>query len=467
MVIWLKRPTNSSIRTQLLAWLLIPLAILWVWRAYLAYSLAVTIAEGSYDRELINSAGSVAMRARKSSGGTVVDLPDYVRDLLRHDNQDHFYYQVLDYDGLRIAGDSGMPKAPLDLSMSQPKLFDGIYHGEKVRVACMLLPLAKVDPSLPTRPIMVMVAETLNARQSFARQLLFSMSAPELLIILFGGFAVWFGISRGLRPLKELEDALSKRSQFDLSPVTDTNVPVEVKPLVASINGLLDRLRADMDSQRRFVANAAHQLRTPLAGIKTYLGLMEEEARDKKNRQIFEQLSRGVNRMANLVNKLLALAKAEPRAGVAEKRSLDLNEVAAEAISSLAPEAIEKDIELSFDGTENKAMIEGDAALLHEMISNLVDNAIHYTPRGGKVTCFLTIGEKVTFCVEDTGPGIPESERDRVFERFYRILGSEVQGSGLGLPIVKEVARAHGANITINTPASGLGTLICVEFPRL
>jgi two-component system sensor histidine kinase TctE len=438
--------------------------VLWVWSAYFAYTLSVSIAEGNYDRELVNSADSVAVRTRQANGHVVVDLPSYVRDLLRHDNQDHFYYQVLNDDGLRIAGDTGMPHAPMDLTMAQPRFFNATYRGQKVRVACILEPISNLDE--PGRPIMVMVAETLNARQAFARQLLFSMSAPELLIIILGAFAVWLGISRGLRPLKELEQALSRRTQYDLSPVSADNVPVEVQPLVASINGLLDRLRSDLDSQRRFVANAAHQLRTPLAGIKTYLGLMEDSAKEPQTVQIVQQLSRGVNRMAHLVNKLLALAKAEPHASnFAEKKVFDLNDVAAEAITSLVAEALEKHIELGFERAEEKALMEGDPAMLHELVMNLVDNAIHYTPAGGRVTGLIVVSDKVIVCVEDNGPGIPEAERERVFERFYRVLGTEVQGSGLGLPIVKEVARAHGGTISINTPASGRGTIICVEFP--
>ncbi len=461
----MKRPPNTSIRSQLLTWLLMPLSALWLLSTAFAYFTSVAFANDTYDRELLNSADSVAVRTSHKGGQYLIDLPSYVRSILRHDNTDSFYYQILSPDRQRISGDENMPDLPKNLSLGVPQFSDGVMEGTKVRVASILVPVP--EPETKGETFIVQVAETLKARQRFAQELLVSMVVPEIFFILLGATAIWSGIGRGLAPLKDVQEALLRRSQHDLHPLSDESAPLEVRPLVHSINELLGRLRSDIEAQNRFVANAAHQLRTPLAGLKTYIGLLQGFAKPPEVDQAVNQLDHGVNRMTHLVNRLLALAKAEPNAAAILPRQIfDFNDVAAASTSDLVNVAISKNIDLAFEGAQSPAMVEGDPASLSELVMNLVDNALRYTQHGGHVTVRVLAGDYVLLMVEDDGPGIAEEDREHVFERFYRVLGTGEQGSGLGLPIVREIARSHRAKVVIDTPNNGIGTIFTVTFKR-
>lgn len=438
---------------------------MWLASTAFAYYTSVAFANETYDRELLNSADSVAVRTSHKGGEYQIDLPPYVRAILRHDNTDSFYYQIFSSDRKRISGDDNMPPLPDALRLGVPKFTDGVIDGTTVRVASILVLIPEAEVEGET--FIVQVAETLKARKRFSQELLVSMVVPELFFIALGALAIWLGVGRGLVPLKDVQRALLRRSQHDLHPLSPETAPVEVQPLVHSINELLARLRNDIEAQNRFVANAAHQLRTPLAGLKTYTGILNGFAQAPEVEQVVVQLDHGVSRMSHLVNRLLALAKAEPNAQAIAPRSIfDLNSVAASAASDLVNVAIEKNIDLAFEDSDVPALIEGDPASITELVMNLVDNALRYTPGQGHVTVKVSVGENVALTVEDDGIGIAEEEREHVFERFYRVLGTGEQGSGLGLPIVKEIAKFHGATIKIDTPASGTGSIFTVTFAR-
>ncbi|MBU6451814.1 MAG: sensor histidine kinase N-terminal domain-containing protein [Cyanobacteria bacterium REEB67] len=456
---------NKSIRRQLLAWLLIPLSVLWLICTAAGYLRSVELAEDRYDHELINSADSVIARLEVVNGKVVVDLPPQALAMLKHgDNK--FYYQVLTSDFARVSGDVDLPGPVDELLPHVPKLTYGVIEGQRVRI-CTMRSFVEAHKEVS---VIVECAETVKPRENFAHQLLISIIVPQLLLIVLGAIAIWQGVSLGLSPLKELELALERRSQFDLSPVSDASAPQEVQPLVHAINDLLGRLREDLDSQRRFVANAAHQLRTPLAGLKTYVGVvtaMTEKVEQRELNHAVKQLDHGLNRITHLVNRLLALAKAEPNAaGKIKPQNFDLNLVAAEATSDLVGEAIEKNIDLAFEGANGPILVLGDPSSVRELVMNLVDNAVRYTPNGGHVTVRVQNGNSVVLAVEDDGPGIAESERERVFERFYRVLGTDGAGSGLGLAIVREIAKTHNARIALDAGNDG-GTVVKVEFNKL
>lgn len=467
-----KIPPTRSLSHELRRALLAPLCLLWLISTCVAYFMAVSFANDSYDHALVNSADSVIARLRFDGGRLWADLPPAAQAILRHNDRDKFYYQVISKTGVRISGDAMLPGPYRNLGAEKPVFRIAKINGEEVRVARVR---AYVE-NYPDQYVLVQVAETLHSRHNLANQILLSIIIPQIFLILLGGFAVYQSISRGLKPLTAIEEVLEKRKQLDLSPLDEKDVPLEVRSLVKSINDLLARLRNDMESQNRFVANAAHQFRTPLAGLKTYIYyakrlLMGEDTgvdpdmRKKQINTVLDQIDSGTDRMTHLADKLLALAKADHATHHARFETVDLNMIVSEITAELVVEAVKKDLELEFLCSENPALIIGNPHNLTELAENLIENAVLYTEPGGRVLVSVVNTGHVLLAVQDTGPGIPSEERERVFERFYRTLGTDVPGSGLGLPIVKEIANAHSAEVLITSGPSGIGTTVAVTFP--
>lgn len=438
-----------------------PLCCLCVVSSAVAYYLASTFANDSYDRNLINTAGSVAARVRLNKDGAVdVDLPPAALAILRHTNpNDKFYFQVLNTDLTRLAGDP-LPTVRHQLDSIIPLLSYVRFNNETLRVARIRIPIH----DHPDKIVLVQAAETTNSRQDLTSHILVSIVIPQILLILFGMVAVSYGVRKGLEPLSDLRHAVVERSRADLRPLDESIAPMEARPLASAINDLLGRLRADIEAQKRFVANAAHQLRTPLAGIQTYVEIVERAQSTDNSRNLLRQIDKGIDRMSHLVKQLLVLAKSEPRENITFEQ-VDLNVIVSEASSELVPLALEKNVELEFDESPRPAIVQGDPAILKELASNLVENAILYTKPGGTASVSIRQNQGVQLVVQDDGPGIPDEERERVFERFYRVLGTQVEGSGLGLAIVKEIALAHRAEVLLGSGPSGKGTIVTVTFP--
>jgi two-component system sensor histidine kinase TctE len=314
----------------------------------------------------------------------------------------------------------------------------------------------------------VRVAETWVKRNELAREILLSVVVPQLLLILTAGIVVWLGVVRGLAPLKRLQRALSARSHRDRSPVVVDHVPGEVSPLVHSINELLARLDGALTLQSRFIADAAHQLKTPIAALKTQLEVTQRETDPERMRHSLRESYAGLERLSRLVSQLLSLARNEPEAaGEIPLAPLDLNALALEVATGWVPEALKKRIDLGFEGSPGPAMMRGDPVRLRELLDNLLDNAVRYSREGGRVTVRVSGQPAPAVEVNDDGPGIPAEERERVFRRFHRLLGSSVEGSGLGLAIAQEIARLHGGEIGLRDDIDGIGNTFSVSFPAL
>ena len=453
-------PRNDpSLRSQLLCWLLIPLTAIWAISAAGAWLLAEQFANDAFDRELLNSADSIIARLRFDPVKIWVDMPPAAQAILRHNYRDKIYYQVLNPEGTRISGDAVLPKPVRPFSSPVPSFRHAQLAGQDVRIV-------RVKADLPgQQAVMVQVAQTMNARRDMTRHILLSIILPQTFLIVLSALCVSYGIKRGLIPLARLEKALSSRSQFDLTPVEFNQTPLEIRPLVNSINTLLNKLQEDVDQHQRFVANAAHQFRTPLAALKTYIFAAKRLPADPRMNEMLSKLEAGVDRLTNLSNKLLTLAKTEPQSGIENYQIVDLNFIASEITAEFVTEALPKGMDLTFVSSDKPAIISGESTYLAELTSNLIENAVLYTQDGGNVTVRVSNGDAVRLMVQDNGPGIPQQERERVFERFYRILGSTAPGSGLGLPIVKEIASAHRASVEILDSSFGRGTTIVVTFP--
>jgi two-component system, OmpR family, sensor histidine kinase TctE len=461
---------NPSIRTQLLAWLVIPILVLLLVGALLTYGLAIGLATDAYDKALLDSVYSVANCVQMRQNRVIVDLPPAALAILKDDIKDRVFYQVLDEKGQILSGDSVLPPPKIEpgIELTSADYRDGNINGEDVRIACIKYPL----PGQRERYVYIQVAETLHGREHVGEEIMVGVILPQLAMVVISGLMLWFGVTRGLRPLNSVRDAVASRSPLDLRPISITYTPREVRPLVKAINDLLELLREDMQAQRRFVANAAHQLRTPLAGLKMQSELALRQSEPDEIRHALNLIHLGADRAARLANQLLALARAEPGAVDPELwQVLDLNSLAKNVCRELVTQALAENIDLGFEESEQTVTIRGDQASLHELLSNLIENAILYTQSGGHVTVRTLkrsssdANQRSIVIVEDNGPGIALEEREKVFERFYRISDRGVTGSGLGLAIVREIAKIHSAEVRLDDGPSGVGTSIAIDFP--
>jgi two-component system sensor histidine kinase TctE len=315
--------------------------------------------------------------------------------------------------------------------------------------------------------VLVQVAETLNKRTKLAWEMLASVVLPQVLLIFITIVVVWFGVSRGLEPLQRLRRAVSNRSHLDLSPIDMQDVPGEVRPVVEEVNELMARLARTFDFQNRFVADAAHQLKTPVSGLKAQIELALRETEPHKVQHSLAQLYISADRLSRLVRQLLSLARNEPGAlHSVQLQPLDLNAFALEVSMDWVPNAIKRGIDLGFEGGETPLTIDADRDRLRELINNLIDNAIRYSPPGGTVTVRTAVVApgQCRLAISDDGTRIPVEERARIFERFHRLLGTQEDGSGLGLAIVSEIATLHRARILLEEDSDGVGNTFSVFF---
>ncbi|MBI2292941.1 MAG: sensor histidine kinase N-terminal domain-containing protein [Betaproteobacteria bacterium] len=460
-----QKPEKATLRRQLLLSLLAPIVLVTLISSVVSYYYAFNFATLAYDYSLFDSALDISRQIHTADGQVHVDLPRAALDMLEYDGHDRIYYQINDATGAFVAGHRGLPLPGERAPPGKPVYYDGSYGGSPVRIAALY---SMVPGASDQGPILIQVAETLNKRQILADEILLGMLWPELLLIVLVGVLVWYGVERGLRPLAALQREISRRSHRDLSPLAEHNVPGEVHALIHAMNGLLARLSEAMSAQQRFIADAAHQLRTPLAGLKTQTELALRQQELSEVRHTLQHLHTATGRTTHLVNQLLSLARAEPGAVRAHAlTALNLDDLARDTTTEWVPRAIERNIDLGFDGTPAAAGIERDVLLIREMLGNLRDNAIRYTPSGGRVTVRVAAErDQVELSVEDNGPGIPPAERERVFERFHRVLGSGAEGCGLGLAIVHEIAQSHNAKTRLGPGPGGRGTRVTVAFPR-
>jgi len=448
---------STTLRSKLLRWLLIPLVLLFLVDAIGSYFIAQRLSDRVYDGELMEIARELTLHVKPNGSAPAFDLEKDAERTLLLDQHDSVYYSVHTANGTWIAGDAAL--APHD-GRRTGDFFDGDVHGERVRIAELRATGAG------DAPVVVQVAETRVKRQRLANEILIGVILPQLLLIAIAGAVLWGGVARCLAPLRHLHEAVAARSHLDLSPVDVEHVPGEVQPVLGAINDLLTRLDTILSYQSRFIADAAHQLRTPVAGLKAHVEVALREEDPAQARQSIAHLYTGVERMSRLVAQLLSLARNEPATvKKIELAPLDLSRLAFDVTMDWVPEAYRKNIDLGFEGDEKHVIVRGDAARLTELINNLVDNAIRYTERGGRVTVRVETLPAPCLSVSDDGPVIPVDERQRVFERFHRVLGTQADGSGLGLAIVQDIAKLHGAEIGLAEDGDGRGNRFTVTFP--
>jgi len=461
---------QRSLFGEILDWMLAPLLLLWPMSVLLTWLVAQGIANRPFDRELQDMVRVLSEQVVIASGASgqpqaTFTLPPGAAELLRTDEADDIYYQVLGLRGELLSGDGELPVPAGDEAMppGTTSFRDDSVHNAPVRVAYLWVS-ASASGAASAPAALVQVAETLGKRSRLATEIIKGVILPQFVILPLAVLLVWLALARGIAPLSELQQRIRWRESTDLSPIDEREAPEEVAPLVRAINDLLTRLDQSISTQKHFLADAAHQLKTPLAGLRTQaeLAQREIEAGQSDPRQLkksLQQIAHSSQRAAHMVNQLLALARAEDKEQVLRARPVRLAGLATETVRDFVPRALEKRIDLGYEGPEANAAnlsVLGQPVLLRELIRNLVDNALHYTPAGGTVTVRVVedpFGQVVVLQVEDNGPGIAPAEREQVFQPFYRSLGTDVDGSGLGLAIVREIARQHDTDVTLEDAA--------------
>ena len=455
---------QRSLFGEILDWMLTPLLLLWPVSLVLTWLVAQSIAGKPFDRALEYNVGALAQLVTVSGNRVQFNLPLPARELLRADDSDTVYYQVLGARGEFLSGERELPLPPEDEKavLGEVRIRDAEIHGADIKVAYTWVKL-----SLPgARPALVQVAETMEKRSMLATEIVKGVMLPQFVILPMAVLLVWLALVQAIKPLHQLEDRIRARKPDDLSPIDAQAVPLEVAPLVASVNDLLMRLKDSIATQKRFLADAAHQLKTPLAGLRMQADLAQREGANAEDlKHSLRQIGRSSIRATHTVNQLLALARAESSGAAMPRSTCDLADLTMEVVRNCVPRAIEKHIDLGYEGTQPGSaggQLAGNPTLLKELIRNLVDNAINYTPstidRPGVITArVLTdpFGKTLVLQVEDSGPGVPEAERELIFQPFYRALGTEADGSGLGLRIVAEIAHQHNATVSMEDTRSG------------
>jgi two-component system sensor histidine kinase TctE len=455
---------QRSLFGEILDWMLTPLLLLWPVSLVLTWLVAQSIAGKPFDRALEYNVGALAQLITVSNERVQFNLPLPARELLRADDSDTVYYQVLGAKGEFLFGERDIPAPPEDekILVGEVRIRDAEVRGADVKIAYTWVKLA-----LPGgKPALVQVAETLEKRSVLATEIVKGVMLPQFVILPMAVLLVWLALVQAIKPLNQLEERIRARKPDDLSPIDAKAVPLEVAPLVYSVNDLLMRLKDSIATQKRFLADAAHQLKTPLAGLRMQADLAQREGANKEElKQSLRQIGRSSIRATHTVNQLLALARAESSGSAMPRSTCDLAELTISVVRDCVPRALDKHIDLGYEGTQPAAyggQFAGNPTLLKELIRNLVDNAINYTPSSLEKPGVITVrvlndrfGKTLVLQVEDSGPGVPPAERELIFQPFYRALGTEADGSGLGLPIVMEIAHQHNATVSMEDTRPG------------
>jgi len=518
-----------SLFGEILDWMFAPLLLLWPMSVTLTYLVAQSIASTPYDHALVERGEALAARVRFEGGRARFDLTSGLLEIYGNGQGESGTYVIVDTDGSVLAGDPDLPHARSEAGTATSpgnsadgalngafQLRDDTLRGHPVRVASARLaaPTAAGGPQRhePASPagdranpsVLVAVAEPPTERTQLANEIVKGVILPQFIVLPLALLLVWFGLTRGLAPLSRLQKTIRNRPPDDLSPIRTDAAPEELTPLLASFNDLLARMTRNLAVQRRFIADAAHQMKTPLAGLRTQAELAQRGGDAQELQRSLRQIAASTDRATRLVNQLLALARAEHDAGAAGAlAAVDLDRLARSVVQEWVAAAMAQSIDLGYEGPADRAgpeaappgdcQIRGAPIPLREMLNNLIDNALRYTAgaagtagsaasmpgaqAGARCCGAVTVrvmrdAQGVKLEVEDTGPGIAPEERTQIFERFYRILGSHQDGSGLGLAIVREIAVQHGASITVGAAGAcppdvpgGPGTRFSIHFP--
>ena len=459
---------GGSLRLRIAGWLVSSLLAILLLTAVWSYNRAIFAANHAYDRSLTTAIKGIAESIHATDGRISVDIPYSALDLVDEDVQERIFYAVVAADGSTLTGydDLYLP-AWVSLGKGEPRMVDTQFRDHAVRLAVMRKRL--YDPALKGGDtVTVLFAETTEARTQMALRLFFDSLRWQILLVIAAIVVLMILLSSSLRPLLELSEAVRQRRADDLTPVPVTDVPSEARPLIDAINSHTARLVRMLQARRRFLADAAHQIRTPLAvlGTQAEYGIRQDDVDEM--RRTFVGMQGSIRSTRHLANQMLTLARAEQAEHIIQDpQTVDFSTLVREVAGDFALLAVQKGVDLAYDGDTSDLSVSGNATMLQSAVSNLIDNALRYTPVGGHVALdVFRRAADVCLTVCDDGPGIPESERERVFDRFYRVLGNrDSEGSGLGLCIVREICLAHGGTVRLADGPNGHGLSVELTLP--
>lgn len=442
----------NSLRLRLVLLLSVVLGAAWVVAAWFSHVEARQEVDKLFDAQLAQSAQVLLGTARhelherserRERGDGEIPVA--------HDYEQKLAFQIWDESGLLLRSETAPASALADAA---PGYSDVIIDSQPWRV------LTRWDRR---HRVMIQVAEPQAGREKLARHIALKMLLPTLLALPVLAALIWFAVGAGLAPLQRLKSEVRQRTAERLEPVVMAGVPDEVRPLVQALNELFARLEYAFEGERRFTADAAHELRTPLAALKTQVQVALRATDGGERQTALENVLRGVDRATHLLEQLLTLARVDPDVASTAHESVNLRSLVTNALMELAPLAHTKQIELSLEEGP-VGCVDGNPAQLALLLRNLLDNAVRYTPAGGGVSVAIHTGDGVAIEILDTGPGISEDERSRVLERFYRVPGSDAEGSGLGLSIARRIAELHHARLELDDNPKGQGLRVRVVF---
>lgn len=459
----------SSLRATLLRWLLWPTLVALPLASLHAYHEGLALADAAYDRSLLLSARTMAETIRRVDGRYTVELSHAALDMAESGLGARVFHRIAGPDGQLLAGFADLPPVPPGLALSPAypalvHLYDATYQGQPVRVAALHQPVSEPGGS---GLALVQVAETLEARTLVTRRLLVNTVVRQLLLLALATGLILWAVRRGLAPLDGLRRDAEARSVDDLTPFDEHTAPGEARGFVLALNRYVARLAELITLRKRFIENAAHQLRTPIAVLKTQVALAARERDPQALREIVQAMSGTADAAARLANQLLSLTRAE-HGPAQHAEEVDLATLARGLCLDMAPRALAGGADLGFDDAPcGDARLQGDPVLLQEMLANLLDNALKYAGPGALITVRVqALEDSLLLIVDDNGPGIAPHERAEALRRFHRLPGQAVPGSGLGLAIVEEIATRHGGTVRLaDSPCGGLR--VAVQLPRV
>jgi two-component system sensor histidine kinase TctE len=461
---------RTSLRWQLLRWLLAPLLLALLITSWFSNRAAVATADKAFDRLLTASAEAIAEDVEFKDGTVVVDLPYAALELLESNIQERIFYRVVSPDGSTATGYDDLPlPGSADTAQdgkAEAMLYTADYRGDTVHLVALN---KKLYGTGSAAPVIVIVAETGESRDALSRQILIQGLTRQALLIVAAGLLVWFGLYRGLRPLNRLRRSVAERAANDLSPIDSADVQTEVRPLIEALNQHTARIERLLSSRQRLITDASHQMRTPLAEMRTQIDYSLRQNDPELSHRTLIDVQTDLERLGRLLSQLLVQARSDPD-GLPDQRMgpVDLAELARQTALDFVGKARKRSIDLSFDAPDEPVLVRGNDVLLRELIANLVDNAVHHGRESGAVAVRVNrLAGEVLLEVEDDGPGIAEPEREKVFERFYRSPVASAPGSGLGLSIVQDICRAHVGRVSLQAASGGQGLSVRVSIPEL